>query len=97
MSWGLELIIIGALLLLVTLYVSKPERPRKKFLKQLHDTKPINPQHAQPITKPHSLLGDDDALFFTDFAEFGDVLNSSLSDERSPWRLQERALRTCRC
>jgi hypothetical protein len=92
MSWGIELFILAALLLLVWSRVPKRARPRKKFLKELHATKPIIPKHARPTNPRTGWCTDRDRLFFDEFADFGDVVNWWLSDEhtRRPWRLQER-------
>jgi hypothetical protein len=72
----------------------RPPRAKKKFLKKLMHSEPITPKHDPPKVAGGqfaSLAGDDDHRFFSDFAEFADVVNWWLSDEDfgSRWRLQE--------
>ena len=72
----------------------KPPRPTKKFLQQLMRSEPITPKHNPPRVAGGDfaiLASDADRRFFSDFAEFADVVNWDLSDENfgSGWRLQE--------
>lgn len=93
MSWEIAIAVVCALLLLIWWRVPKQDRPRKKFLRQLHDAKPITPKHLRPVIKHKDLYSRDEHLFFEEFAEFADVVNWSLSSEHepTPWRLQQRA------
>jgi hypothetical protein len=75
----------------------RPERPQKKFLKRLFDTKPITPKHQPPPLEfdTPGVAGKKAKTelmqFFSDFAEFANVVNWWLAEDykRSPWRLQE--------
>ena len=71
-----------------------PEKIKKKFRKQLYDTKPITPKHQPPKTiggEFASLVREQHRAFFADFADFANVVNWWLADEHvgSRWRLQE--------
>jgi hypothetical protein len=71
----------------------RPEKLKKKFLKRLFDTKPITPKHQQPPPlKEGYARGKKELQFFSDFADFADVVNWWLADPDvggRPWRLQE--------
>ena len=74
--------------------VRRPEKLKKKFLKRLFDTKPITPKHQPPPPlKEGYACGKKELQFFSDFADFADVVNWWLADEykysASAWRLQE--------
>src|SRR5262249_37689349 len=90
------LLIIGLLLGLVWLAqkVKNLQAPtlKKKFEKQLYESKPITPIHNPPKTPDGDKYGrarESERRFFTDFNEFADVLNWWLADTESRWRLQE--------
>jgi hypothetical protein len=87
-------VIVNALATFVLWSERRPEKIKKKFRKQLYDTKPITPKHEPPQTiggKFGSLVSKEDRVFFADFADFANVVNWWLADEhvRSRWRLQE--------
>jgi hypothetical protein len=74
----------------------RPEKLKKKFRKQLWESKPITPKHERPPTpeKSRIFFGDVELQFFNDFEDFADVVNFWLTDphihpHNSPWRLQE--------
>jgi hypothetical protein len=75
----------------------RPEKLKKKFLKRLFDTKPITPKHQPPpleVDTPGVFGGKKKTelmQFFSDFAEFANVVNWWLGDKYNdrPWRLQE--------
>jgi hypothetical protein len=72
--------------------VQKPGKLKKKYLKELLDSKPITPTHQRP--KPFGNewgVSDWDRRFFPDFDSFADVVNEWLADEHhsTRWRLQE--------
>src|SRR5262245_60818057 len=70
----------------------KPEKPNKKFLKRIFDTKPITPKHEPPPPLKKGYAAREKELqFFSDFAEFANVVNWHLASEYNnrPWRLQE--------
>jgi hypothetical protein len=70
----------------------KPERLKKRFIKALLESEPIEPKHRQPKTIGEGWgVDDQDRKFFTDFADFADVANWRFSDPHvgEPWRLQE--------
>ena len=72
----------------------RPPRPKKKFLKKLMHSEPIKPKHNPPKVAGGDfavVASEADRQFFSDFAEFADVINWCLSDEDfgSRWRLQE--------
>ena len=70
--------------------IQRPGRPKKKFIRLLRNGKPIIPAHRAPQTTEGD--SQSDRVFFEDFAWFGEVVNSWLSDEHvgaSSWRLQE--------
>jgi hypothetical protein len=73
------------MLMTVSLW-GKLKRPKlkKKFLRSLFDNKPIIPKHQQPKSIAsgwESCVRDNDERFFSDFAEFGNVVNWWLADE----------------
>jgi len=73
----------------------RPEKLKKKFLKRVWNSKPITPKHQPPLPlKKGYAVGNAELQFFSDFEDFGDVVNSWLADpdvhpHNSPWRLQE--------
>jgi hypothetical protein len=88
------LVIVNALVMFVLWSERRPEKIKKKFRKQLYDTKPITPKHRPPKViggQFESLVRENDRAFFADFADFANVVNWWLADEhvRSRWRLQE--------
>ena len=87
-------VIVNALATFVLWSERRPEKIKKKFRKQLYDTKPITPKHRPPKAiggQFESLVSKEDRVFFADFADFANVVNWWLADEhvRSRWRLQE--------
>jgi hypothetical protein len=70
----------------------KPERLKKRFIKALLESEPIEPKHRQPKTIGEGRdVHDQDRKFFADFADFAEVANWWFSDRhvKEPWRLQE--------
>jgi hypothetical protein len=70
----------------------KPERLKKRFIKALLGSKPIEPKHRQPKTIGEGWgVHDEDRKFFRDFADFAEVVNWWFSDPHvgESWRLQE--------
>jgi hypothetical protein len=70
----------------------RPEKLKKEFLKRIFDTKPITPKHQPPPPlKEGYAAGKKELQFFSDFAEFANVVNWWLGEEYNarPWRLQE--------
>lgn len=72
----------------------RPEKLKKKFAKRLFDTKPITPKHQPPPPlKEGYAVGKEELQFFSDFAEFANVVNWWLADDHPDgqrfWRLQE--------
>lgn len=70
----------------------RPEKLDKKFLKRVFDTRPITPKHeTPPPLKMGYAAGEKELQFFSDFAEFANVVNWWLGEEYNarPWRLQE--------
>jgi hypothetical protein len=54
----------------------RPEKPKKKFLKRVFDSKPITPKHQPPLPlKEGYAVGIKELQFFGDFKEFADVVN----------------------
>jgi hypothetical protein len=87
-------VILNALATFVLWSERRPEKIKKKFRKQLYDTKPITPKHQPPKAiggKFESCVSEEDRVFFADFADFANVVNWWLADEDfgSRWRLQE--------
>jgi hypothetical protein len=87
-------VVVNALATLVLWSERRPEKIKKKFRKQLYDTKPITPKHRPPKAiggQFASLVREEHRVFFADFADFVNVVNWWLADEhvRSRWRLQE--------
>jgi hypothetical protein len=87
-------VIVNALATFVLWSALQPAKIKKKFRKQLYDTKPITPKHQLPKAiggKLESLVSEKDRVFFADFADFANVVNWWLADEAvgSRWRLQE--------
>jgi hypothetical protein len=87
-------VIVNALATFVLWSERRPEKIKKKFRKQLYDTKPITPKHRPPKAiggKFESCVSEEDRVFFADFADFANVVNWWLADEAvgSRWRLQE--------
>jgi hypothetical protein len=87
-------VIVNALATFVLWSERRPEKIKKKFRKQLYDTKPITPKHRPPKAiggKFESCVRKEHRVFFADFADFANVVNWWLADEhvRSRWRLQE--------
>jgi hypothetical protein len=73
---------------------NRPKGLNKRAAKLLWDSDPIIPKHNPPEVaggRFASLVDADDYRFFTDFAQFADVVNSELADgyTQSPWRLQD--------
>jgi hypothetical protein len=64
-------------------YSVRPPRPNKDFLNKLLHSERITPKHDPP--KPGGnfsiMAGDDDKLFFAEFAPFAEVVNEWLADE----------------
>lgn len=96
MNYELLVIVVVCLNILATFslwwYVAaKPPRPKKRDAKLLWDSDPITPKHAPPKVSFASLPHDGNRHFFSDFAEFADVLNWWLEDKhvQSRWRLQD--------
>jgi hypothetical protein len=93
----LSALVVISLMATVSLWrtsAHKPPKPKKKFRNALLYSKPITPKHQPPKTIGESipsLVRKEDRLFFADFADFADVVNSWLADEHigSSWRLQE--------
>jgi hypothetical protein len=73
----------------------RPERPKKKFLNRLWDSKPIMPKHEPPPPLKEGAwgVGNEELQFFEDFEDFANVVNWWLADpdvhQDCPWRLQE--------
>jgi hypothetical protein len=78
----------------------RPEKLKKRFLNRLWRSKPITPKHEPPPLKKEwvGIFGKNRTeqliQFFSDFEDFGNVVNSWLADpdvhpHNSPWRLQE--------
>src|SRR5262245_604460 len=71
----------------------RPEKLKKKFLKRVFDTKPITPKHhpPPPLKEGYAVFGKEDLQFFSDFADFANVVNWGLEEDKydRPWRLQE--------
>jgi hypothetical protein len=87
-------VIVNALATFVLWSERRPEKIKKKFRKQLYDTKPIAPKHQPPKEiggKFESLVREENRAFFADFADFANTVNWWLADEyvQSRWRLQE--------
>src|SRR5215510_11942735 len=87
-------VIVNALATLVLWLERRPEKIKKKFRKQLYDTRPITPKHRPPKAiggQFESLVSKEDRVFFADFADFANVVNWWLAGEyvQSRWRLQE--------
>jgi hypothetical protein len=87
---------VGATITLWRVTARKPEKLRKKFITVLMSSKPIVPKHQSPKSMGGQLentflVTQEDRLFFTDFVDFGAVVNWWLGDEDvgGPWRLQE--------
>ena|SRR5215831_9398203 len=86
------IIVVNAAATLILWSERRPEKIKKKFRRQLYDTKPITPQHRPPKAiggKFESLVSEEDRVFFADFADFANVVNWWLADEAGRWRLQE--------
>ena len=86
------LVNIGATIELWRRAAWRPEKPNKKFLKRVFDTKPIAPKHQPPPPLKEGYAARKKELqFFSDFAEFANVVNWHLASEYNnrPWRLQE--------
>ncbi len=87
----LTVIVIVNALVTVSLWRSrKPEKLKKKFLKDLLHSKPITPKHHPPKAIGEdfpSLVSDGDRRFFRDFEGFAYTINAYLAE--FPWRLQE--------
>jgi hypothetical protein len=68
----------------------RPEKLEKKFLERVFDTKPITPKHQPPppLQKGYAVR-EKELRFFSDFADFADVVNWRLEENDHPWRLQE--------
>lgn len=78
-------------LMLTTWIVSnRPNRPKKKFYRNLTSGDPITPQHQRP-REIDSLANEAERQALIEFRDFGDVVNWWLADEHegSRWRLQE--------
>jgi hypothetical protein len=92
-QWIFAIIVLISLSVLVTRTNPKSGRPKKKVYQQLVSGKPISPKHQRPpiIGDEYGLADDADRLFFSDFFEFGDVMNWWLADQHvgSRWRIQE--------
>src|SRR5262249_35539936 len=74
--------------------VRRPEELKKEFLKRVFDTKPITPKHQPPPPLKEGYAGGaagekEELQFFSDFAEFANVVNWGLGEDARPWRLQE--------
>jgi hypothetical protein len=87
-------VIVNALATFVLWSERRPQKIKKKFRKQLYDTKPITPKHRPPKAiggRFESCVRKEHRVFFADFADFANVVNWSLADEhvQSRWRLQE--------
>src|SRR5262245_120271 len=87
-------VIVNALATFVLWSALQPAKIKKKFRKQLYDTKPITPKHRPPKAiggKLESLVREEHRVFFADFADFANVVNWWLAGEyvQSRWRLQE--------
>jgi hypothetical protein len=87
---------IGATITLWRIAARKPEKLRKQFITAVMSSKPIVPKHQSPKSMGGQLentflVSREDRMFFTDFVDFGVVVNWWLGDEDvgSPWRLQE--------
>ena len=71
------------------MFGNRGSRPKKKVYWDLVRGEPISPKHHRPqaIGDGHPNLADDnDRQFFTDFLEFGDVMNWWF-DNVAEWRL----------
>lgn len=86
---GLVFFVVMPIYVRLTRLQQKPPYPKKKFARSLWGGEPIVPRHRRPAST--DAWSDQDKLFFSDFADFGDVVNWWLADEYvgSPWRLQE--------
>src|SRR5262245_66568399 len=87
-------VIVNALATFVLWSATAGKKIKKKFRKQLYDTKPITPKHQLPKAicgKLESLVSKEDRVFFADFADFDTVVNWWLAGQyvRSLCRLQE--------
>ena len=65
--------------------------PKRKFLGELLNGKPITPNHTPSSLRNGTELRitDEDRRFFSDFEMFADALNHRF-EPNEPWRLQER-------
>ena|SRR5215470_9101151 len=100
-SYALEMLTIavllnaGATIELWRRAARRPEKLKKKFLKQLWESEPITPKHEPPPPlKKDLFVREAELQFFSDFEDFANVINSWLTDEYAyphgnPWRLQE--------
>jgi hypothetical protein len=87
------LILLVLINLGVTSYIWRTVRrgPKRKFLGQLLNGKPITPNHS-PSSLQNGIelrITDEDRRFFSDFEMFADALNHRF-EPNEPWRLQER-------
>ena len=100
-SYALEMLTVavlltaGATIELWRRAARRPEKLKKKFLKQLWMDKPITPKHEPPppLKEDSYGVGKEELQFFSDFEDFANVVNSWLADPDvhpdNPWRLQE--------
>src|SRR5262249_41664910 len=71
-----------------------PEELKKEFVKRVFDTKPITPKHQPPPPLKEGYAGGaagekEELQFFSDLAEFANVVNWGLGEDARHWRLQE--------
>jgi hypothetical protein len=97
--WGLTIAVLINFGMTHSLWQESRRGPKRKFLKNLQDGRPITPKHEPPVRAGGadpigSFIRDEDKQFFADFAKFADVLNHWLAGDqdeprRKPWRVQE--------
>jgi hypothetical protein len=63
--------------------ITRPGNPNKKVAKALWGSDPIVPQHDPPIG-PSQYANNGDRIFFEDFRQFADVVNSWLGSQEYP-------------
>jgi hypothetical protein len=101
-SYALEMLTVavllsaGATIELWRRAARRPERLKKKFLKQLWRSEPITPKHEPPPPLKADAYGvwKEQLQFFSDFEDFANVVNSWLASpyayaHSNSWRLQE--------
>ena len=95
-AWALEGVVAMNTAVMFALWQQtalRPQKYKKKFLKQLFHSEPIGPRH-QPTKHDDDGLSARERPFFNDFEDFAEVVNWRLANPHfggGPWRLQEEA------